>query len=67
MYTITHPPFDVGLIVTLQTLPILLFDPTGGTIADPFGKYQILLWTRGLAGVQALVPAILELTGYLAP
>lgn len=65
VFTLTHSAFDVGLIVALQTLPILLLGPIGGTIADRFGKYRILFWTQGLAGVQALLLAILELTGQL--
>jgi MFS family permease len=65
VYTRTHSGFDVGLIVALQTLPILLFGPIGGTIADRFGKYRILLYTQSLAGVQALVLAGLDLTGHL--
>lgn len=56
---------DLGLVVALQTLPILLFGPLGGTIADRFGKYRILWWTQGLAGVQALVLAVLQLSGQL--
>ncbi|MCU4183989.1 MFS transporter [Acidiferrimicrobium sp. IK] len=56
---------DLGLVVALQTLPILLFGPIGGTIADRFGKYRILFWTQGLAGVQALALAVLDLTGHL--
>ena len=51
--------------MALQTLPILLLGPIGGTIADRFGKYRILFYTQALAGVQALVLAVLELTGHL--
>lgn len=65
VYTITHSGFDVGVIVALQTLPILLLGPVGGTIADRFGKYRILFWTQGLAGAQALLLAILALSGHL--
>ncbi len=65
VYTLTHSGFRVGLVVALQTLPILLFGPLGGTIADRFGKYRILFWTQGLAGVQAAALAALELTGTL--
>ena len=50
MYTWTHSGFQVGLIVALQTLPILLFGPLGGTIADRFGKYYVLFYTQALAG-----------------
>jgi MFS family permease len=65
VYTRTHSGFQVGLIVALQTLPILLLGPFGGTIADRFGKYRILFYTQALAGVQALLLAGLELSGHL--
>jgi MFS family permease len=65
VYAETRSGFDVGLIVALQTLPILLLGPIGGTIADRYGKYRILFWTQALAGVQALVLAGLDLGGQL--
>ena len=65
VYARTGSGFDVGLLVALQTLPILLLGPIGGTIADRFGKYRILFWTQALAGVQALVLAGLDLSGHL--
>jgi MFS family permease len=63
VFTLTHSGTAVGLVVALQTLPILLLGPLGGTIADRFGKYRILFWTQSLAGVQAAVLAVLTLTG----
>ena len=65
VYSYTRSGFDVGLIVALQTLPILLFGPLGGTVADRVSKYRILFWTQGLAGVQALTLAGLDLSGAL--
>ena len=65
VYAWTHSGFQVGLVVALQTLPILILGPIGGTIADRFGKYGILVWTQALAGVQALVLAGLDLSGNL--
>ncbi len=65
VFSLTHSGFQVGLVVALQTLPILLLGPVGGTIADRFGKYRILFYTQALAGVQALILAALELTGHL--
>lgn len=65
VYAATHSGVDVGLIVALQTLPILILGPIGGTIADRYGKYRILFWTQALAGVQALVLAGLDLSGQL--
>ncbi|MDA8279950.1 MAG: MFS transporter [Actinomycetota bacterium] len=65
VFTATHSGAAVGLLVAAQTLPILLLGPVGGTIADRFGKYKILLWTQSLAGVQAAVLAALDLSGHL--
>ena len=61
----THSGFQVGLVIALQTLPILVLGPLGGTIADRFGKYRILFYTQGLAGVQAFLLAGLDLSGHL--
>lgn len=55
----------VGLVVACQTLPILLFGPFGGVIADRFEKHRILVWTQVLAGVQAALLAGLDLSGHL--
>lgn len=65
VYTRTHSGFQVGLVIALQTLPILVLGPLGGTVADRFGKYRILFFTQGLAGLQAFALAGLELSGHL--
>ncbi len=65
VFATTRSGTQVGLLVAAQTLPVLLFGAIGGTIADRFGKYRILLWTQSLAGVQAGVLAALDLSGHL--
>jgi MFS family permease len=65
VFTLTRSGFQVGLVVALQTLPVLLFGPLGGMIADRFGKYRLLFFTQALAGVQALLLAGLALSGNL--
>lgn len=65
VYTYTRSGFDVGLVVALQTLPILLLGPLGGTVADRFSKHRILFWTQGLAGIEALTLGGLDLGGAL--
>ena len=65
VYSRTHSGFDVGLVVALQTLPILLLGPVGGAIADRYGKYNTLFKTQAFAGVQAFVLAGLDLSGHL--
>lgn len=66
VFTITHSGFQVGLIVALQTLPILILGPLGGTIADRFGKFRIIFWTQALAGLQAFLLAGLDLSGHMS-
>ena len=63
--SLTNSGLQLGLVIALQTLPILVLGPIGGTIADRFGKYRILFVTQGLAGVQAVLLGGLELSGHL--
>jgi len=59
---ITHSGFDVGLVVALQTLPVLLLGPYGGVVADRVDKRRLMIVLQSLMGVQALVFGILTLT-----
>jgi len=65
VYSWTRSGFQVGLVVALQTLPILLLGPMGGTVADRFPKRRLILCTQALAAVQALILAALDLSGQL--
>lgn len=49
----------LGLVIALQFLPILLFGPWGGVIADRFSKKHILYCTQSAAGILALIMGIL--------
>ncbi len=53
----------LGLIAALQNLPILLFAPVGGTLADRFSKRKLLLFTQTAFGLLALILGALVLTG----
>jgi MFS family permease len=53
----------LGLVIALQFLPVLLFGPFGGVIADRFPKRRLLVGTQSVAMTQALVLGVLELTG----
>ena len=59
---ITGSGFDVGLVVALQTLPVLLLGPYGGVVADRVDKRRLMIILQSLMGVQALVFGILTLT-----
>lgn len=52
---LTRSGTQLGLVVAAQFLPILLFAPWGGLIADRFPKRTILLITQSCAGVLAFI------------
>ena len=61
--TLTGSSTALGLIVALQTLPVLLFGPYGGVIADRVDKRALMVVLQGAMGVQALVLGLLTVTG----
>jgi MFS family permease len=61
--TLTHSSTDLGLIVALQTLPVLLLTPYGGVIADRVDKRKLMIVLQAAMGVQALILGLLTVTG----
>jgi MFS family permease len=61
--TLTHSSTDLGVIVALQTLPVLLLTPYGGVIADRIDKRKLMIVLQGAMGVQALILGLLTVTG----
>ena len=57
---------DVAIATSLQFLPLLLFGPFGGLIADRLDKRKVLYATQGTAGVLALILGILVASHSLA-
>jgi MFS family permease len=53
----------VGLVVALQTLPILLFGPYAGVVVDRLDKRRLLIGLLVGAGALALVLGVLTATG----
>lgn len=53
----------VGVVVGLQTLPVLLLGPYGGVIADRADKRRLLAAVQAAKGVNSLLLGILVLTG----
>src|SRR5580698_10527628 len=43
--------FDVGLVVALQTLPVLLLGPYGGVVADRVDKRKLMIALQSLMGI----------------
>ena len=61
--TLTHSSTALGLIVALQTLPVLLLAPYGGVIADRVDKRRTMVALQSAMGIQALILGVLTLTG----
>jgi MFS family permease len=60
---LTNSATDVGLVVALQTLPILLLGPYAGVIVDRLDKRRLLLGLLSIMAGQALVLGLLTATG----
>ncbi len=61
--TLTHSGAALGLIVALQTLPVLLLAPYGGVIADRLDKRKLMICLQSVMGLQALALGVLTMTG----
>src|ERR1700678_3998515 len=61
--TLTNSSTDLGLIVALQTLPVLLLGPYGGVIADRVDKRRLMIALQAAMGIQALILGLLTVTG----
>ena len=61
--TLTHSAAALGIVIGLQTLPVLLLGPYGGVIADRVDKRRLMIALQSLMGVQAIVLAVLTFTG----
>jgi MFS family permease len=61
--SVTHSATALGVIVALQTLPVLLLAPYGGVIADRVDKRRMMIALQSAMGVQALILGVLTVTG----
>ncbi len=61
--TLTHSATTLGVIVALQTIPVLLLGPYGGVIADRVDKRRLMVILQAAMGVQALILGLLTVTG----
>jgi MFS family permease len=61
--TLTHSSTALGLIIALQTLPVLLLAPYGGVIADRIDKRRLMMALQAVMGLQALTLGLLTVTG----
>src|SRR5437588_1836352 len=61
--SLTHSATALGIVIALQTLPVLLLAPYGGVIADRVDKRRVMIALQSAMGVQALVLGVLTVTG----
>ncbi|HVU60934.1 MAG TPA: MFS transporter [Mycobacteriales bacterium] len=62
VFQLTNSGTDVGLVVALQTLPVMLLGPYGGVVADRVDKRRLMVVLQSAMGVQALVMGVLTVT-----
>src|SRR5207248_975212 len=60
--SLTHSATALGVVIGLQTLPVLLLAPYGGVIADRIDKRRPMVALQSAMGVQALILGALTVT-----
>ncbi len=63
VYDMTHSAFLLGVVGFSGRIPSLLVAPLGGVLADRWNRHRSLVVTQAMAMVQAIVLAVLVLTG----
>jgi len=64
VYSITHSAFLLGVTIFAETFPSFLFSIFGGIAADRYNRYQVIKITQITSMIQAVMLAILILTGH---
>ncbi|MCC6007804.1 MAG: MFS transporter [Rhodobacteraceae bacterium] len=67
MVSLDGTPTMVALVQTALALPVMLFALPAGTLADSFGRRQVILWSQAFALVASLALAGLAFMGVLTP
>ncbi|HVO71207.1 MAG TPA: MFS transporter [Aggregatilineaceae bacterium] len=62
---ITNSPFSLGLVTTLQFLPVTILALYGGVLADRLWKRRALLFTQLILTIQAFIFGILVAAGVI--
>lgn len=64
VYSLTHDSRALGIMSFLGSVPVLLLGAYAGTIADEFPKRKIIIVTQALAGIFALMMALIVWQGW---
>jgi MFS family permease len=65
VYRLTHSPWLLGLVGFAGQLPMLVMTPFAGVLSDRWPRRRLLVATQTLAMLQALLLALLTLTGLI--
>lgn len=65
VYDLTHSPFWLGFDGFVAMAPGLVFSLVGGVFADLLDRRRLLLYTQAVAGIAALMLAVLLSTGVI--
>jgi MFS family permease len=67
VYRLTGSATLLGVVGFASQIPILLLGPIGGVINDRYSPHRVAVWTQCAALTQALLLALLTLTGSIQP
>jgi MFS family permease len=63
--TLTHLPIALGGIGLARILPVILFSPVAGAVADSYSRRRVLFITQIAAGFVALILGLLTQFGHI--
>jgi MFS family permease len=66
VYRLSNSAFLLGLVGFCSQLPILFFAPVAGVFMDRWNLHRTIVVTQSVAMVQAVVLAVLSITGVIA-
>ena len=65
VYQLTASEFSLGVVSFLGLIPVFVFSPFAGVLADRIDRRHLLVVTQTLAMLQALLLAALVISGYV--
>ncbi len=67
IYRLTHSVWLLGMVAFLNQAPGVLIAPLAGLMADRYDRRRLLMATQSLAMIQAMILAVLTLSGWIQP
>jgi len=65
VYRLTHSALLLGIVGFTSRIPTFVIAPFGGVLADRWNRHRMLVVTQSLSMIQALIFAVLVLTGWI--